>query len=80
MSIQDDIFDVANALRGKPAEQAVDGLMKHFNAMEMEHVALRMMLHKIREGQQAMKVLMNDDAPMPAPPPAQPETSFRMGG
>lgn len=61
MSVQDDIFDVAAALKRKPEAKLFDRLMTHFAIVEMERDRLREQVIVITAAARVIKELLGED-------------------
>lgn len=60
MSLQDDIFDVAAALKRRPEAKAFKRLMTHLHTLEAREEIATMYLERIRAGYKALREVVND--------------------
>lgn len=61
MSLQDDIFDIQDALKGKPELKTFKKVMKFYSAMEAEHDNNLKILDAVSTGIRALKYIEQID-------------------
>lgn len=54
MSIQDDIFDVLDALKGKPEDKAFQRILARFQTAETNELNYEKVINAIAEGRKAL--------------------------
>lgn len=59
MSIQDNIFDIQEALEGTPEEKIFEELCQYLYALEEDHSAQAEALENIRKGMNSLKHLLD---------------------
>jgi hypothetical protein len=60
MAMQDDIFDVEDALKGKPEAASFDRIYTRFCRMEEENINLNRVFAALKEGARAVKYLLTE--------------------